>query len=186
MEERDEKLEERLRETFKLDKQRTVVQDVAFPVRQLADIALKGLSPGINDPTTAENAMEALSALLIESIEPEPPPVVRTDDHGEPRLLAEAPELDDLIRLGFDQVRCFAGPYPLVTIRLIELLEQIEDAAGRAGVEAAEPRRQRSLIGSGVGEEGPTEHEVAEIRRRAGRRDLIAQASVEPEVQGPS
>ena len=50
---------ERIRAAFELGQQRTLVQDVAFPIRQLADIALKGLSPGVNDPTTAQNAVQS-------------------------------------------------------------------------------------------------------------------------------
>lgn len=48
-------------DAFMLREERLVDGDVALPVRQLADIALKGLSAGINDPTTAENAMDSVT-----------------------------------------------------------------------------------------------------------------------------
>lgn len=50
-----------IRAAFRLGDERTLASDVRFPVRQLADIALRALSPGVNDPTTAENAMGSLT-----------------------------------------------------------------------------------------------------------------------------
>ncbi len=62
---RAEELAARVADCFETGRQRTLPQDPGFPVRQLADVALKGLSPGINDPTTALNAMEAMAAGLL-------------------------------------------------------------------------------------------------------------------------
>ncbi len=107
---RRETLASAVRAAFVLGRQRTPVQDAAFPLRQLADVALKGLSPGINDPTTAENALEALTSLLIRSATGQHPSRLRADEHGVVRFVALAPDLDDLVRLGFEQVRVFAAP----------------------------------------------------------------------------
>lgn len=130
---------------FSLENQRTLVQDVAFPVRQLADIALRGLSSGINDPTTAENAMEGLARFLIRFVRTDVPSLIRVDTDEQPRFVARAPELDDLVRLGFEQVRNAAEPHPTVTRRLLELLGQVERAAGREGLATDEIPRQRQL-----------------------------------------
>jgi uncharacterized membrane protein len=141
-----DRFEESVHGCFVLGDQRTLVQDIAFPVRQLADIALKGLSPGINDPTTSENAIDAMGSFLIEFVNSERPSAVRVDDEGNPRLVAKAPDLDDLLRLGFEQVRISAETHPLILERMLVLLDLIEKAAARAAVDSPETGRQRRLI----------------------------------------
>lgn len=142
----DEDLVGRVRAAFVLGTQRSPVQDLAFPVRQLADIALKGVSPGINDPTTAEAAMDAMAATLVRFTHSAPVELVRLDEDGEPRLVSRAPDLDDLVRLGFEQVRVFAADDPVVTRRLLGLLEAIAAAAGRHGHCGGELERQAGLV----------------------------------------
>lgn len=137
------------RAAFVLGRQRTPVQDPAFPLRQLADIALKGLSPGINDPTTAQNAIEALTSLLIRSTTGQQPSRFRADEHGVVRFVALPPGLDDLVRLGFEQVRVFAASDPAVSRRLLVLLAQVDAAARSAGLGCGEPARQAALIADG-------------------------------------
>lgn len=114
---------------FETGRQRTLPQDPGFPVRQLADVALKGLSPGINDPTTALNAMEAMTAGLIHFARTEQPSTVRLGDDGVPRLLTDVPDLDDLVELGFEQVLAFGHDDPLVMRQLHKLLEALRRAA---------------------------------------------------------
>jgi uncharacterized membrane protein len=160
-------VEDAVRAGFELGRQRTLVQDLAFPVRQLADIALKGLSPGINDPTTAENAMEAMDAVLVEFATSDRPSAIRVDANGEPRLLAMAPELDDLVRLGYDQVRVFAASDPVVSLRLLELLDHLRRVAVEQGLGTAEIERQRDLIATGIGQEGPVEEDRDQVRDAA-------------------
>lgn len=133
---------------FVFGDQRTLVQDIAFPVRQLADIALKGLSPGINDPTTSQNAIEAMSSFLIEFVKSNRPSSIRVGDEGEPRLVAMAPDLDDLLRLGFEQVRISAETHPVILERMLVLLDLIGRAAQIEGIESTELPRQRRLIES--------------------------------------
>lgn len=161
---RRETLASAVRAAFVLGRQRTPVQDAAFPLRQLADVALKGLSPGINDPTTAQNAMEALTSLLIRSATGEHPSRLRADEHGVVRFVALAPDLDDLVRLGFEQVRVFAAPYPAVARRLLTLLARVDDAARKAGVPCTEPARQAALIAEGPAGSVPTSADVSAVR----------------------
>lgn len=119
-----------VRSQFSLGSQRTLPQDPGFPVRQLADVALKGLSPGINDPTTALNAMDAMAAGLIEFARGPRASAVRLDDDGAPRLLAARRDLRELVRLGFTQVAVFGEDDPTVLAHLRHLTAAIADAAG--------------------------------------------------------
>ncbi len=139
-------LADRVAGEFELRHQRTVSQDPRFPIRQFADVALRGLSPGVNDPTTAQNAMEAMTARLLGLASTPPPSPVRVDREGRPRFVARSPTFDDLIRVGFDQVRVFAMSDPTFLVRLLELLASLRQAAEREGAAAAEIGRQRAVI----------------------------------------
>ncbi len=118
---------------FELGRQRTLPQDPGFPIRQLADVALKGLSPGINDPTTASNAIEAMTAALVRFARSPRPSAIRLDDDGVPRFAAEVADLDGLVELGFDQVCVFAESDPTVVARLRDLLSRLRAVAIEQG-----------------------------------------------------
>lgn len=98
---------------------RTMQQDVSFGLRQLTDVALKALSPGINDPTTAQDAIFHSTSVLTELLRRQPP---APSSHVERVVLREQPSHDDLIRLTFDEVRQAAAGLPRVCIYLLEAL----------------------------------------------------------------
>jgi len=157
-----------VREAFRLGKQRTNVQDVGFPIRQLADIALKGLSPGSNDPTTAQNAIEQLTTILVEFARQPRTSPVRVDEDGTPRFVAMPPDLDQLTRLGFGEVRICARGQAELSRRLVELLEHLRRIAGEEGCSVLEIDRQRDLIVAGLGADGPTAADFADAGLDAG------------------
>ena len=76
--------------------------------------------------------MEAMTAGLIRFAGSELPSPVRCDGDGEPRFLADAPGLGDLVELGFEQALVFGREDPLVIRRLRELLMAVRDAAPAA------------------------------------------------------
>lgn len=131
---RDDGLLDDLREAFALSDERTVAADVAYAVRQLADVALRALSSGVNDPTTAENAMGSLSDTLIRIARDRPVGGVRVDADGMPRLLADPASFDELLRLGFEQVITASEGQPVFRRRLVVLLREAERAAAAAGM----------------------------------------------------
>ena len=102
---------------------RTMQQDVTYGVRQLADVALKALSPGINDPTTAQDALFHLGAVVQEML----------GSATAPRDAWSAPNAssccarrrcshEEVIDLAFDEVRIAAVGQPTVQIYLLEIL----------------------------------------------------------------
>ena len=113
---------------------RTAQQDVSYGIRQLADVAVKALSPGINDPTTAQDAIFHLAAVLAEALRRDPPPDVRVGDEGRQLVLVEQPTHAELIALGFDEVRRAAAPHPTVVVYLLEALASLRDIACSLGV----------------------------------------------------
>ena len=114
--------EHRIISAIQIGETRTMQQDVSFGLRQLVDVALKALSPGINDPTTAQDAIFHITAVLAELMRRDPPPRHRTGESGGRLVLMHQPTLDDLVRLVFDEVRRAAADKPTVCVYLLEAL----------------------------------------------------------------
>ncbi len=113
-----------VRSALSIGDTRTMQQDVSFGLRQLADVALKALSPGINDPTTAQDAIFHSAAVLAELLRRDPPSLLRSNEDGSGRVvLLQQLTHDDLIRLAFDEVRHAAASLPSVCVYLLESLE---------------------------------------------------------------
>jgi uncharacterized membrane protein len=83
---------------------RTNDQDVSFGIRQLVDIALKALSPGINDTTTAVTCVHHLGAILADLAARRIEAPRRSED-GVVRVLGQGPGFESLVQSAFDQVR---------------------------------------------------------------------------------
>jgi uncharacterized membrane protein len=105
--------------------ERTSVQDAAFALRQLTDVAVKALSPGINDPTTAVHALSHSSAVLCELARRDLTPRVLFDERDRPRVLLRRPGLAEFLALAVDQPRRFGAADPAVLGRLCQLLREV-------------------------------------------------------------
>ena len=109
---------------FALGKQRTLQQDAAYGIRQIVDVALKALSPGINDTTTAVNCIDYLGALMARLVERRLEEPYRSDG-SELRLIARGPSFSDLLGLSFDQIRQSAPGNVAIAIRLLQVLTEL-------------------------------------------------------------
>ncbi len=83
----DEKMAAALRGAYSIDRNRTVQQDCAFGIRQLVDMALRALSPGIHDTTTAVMCVDYLAAILAR-LAPREIPSTRHYEDGELRVIS--------------------------------------------------------------------------------------------------
>jgi uncharacterized membrane protein len=117
---------------FTIDRQRTVEQDAAYGIRQLVDVALKALSPGINDTTTAVMCVDYLTAILVRLTGRQLTPPVR-DDQDRWRVLMRHPAYADFVQEAFDQIRQNAGGNVAVLQRLLGAQETLSRVATRAG-----------------------------------------------------
>ncbi|HKU04177.1 MAG TPA: DUF2254 domain-containing protein [Arthrobacter sp.] len=113
--------------------ERTSVQDVGYGFRQLVDVAVRALSPGINDPTTAVHVLGHLSALLCRLVDRDPGPEQIRDDDGQVRVVLSLPGLPDLADLAVNQVRNYGAGDADVVQRLLDLLNEVAftDIRGR-------------------------------------------------------
>lgn len=131
---------------FSIESSRSLVQDVAFPVRQLADVALRALSPSMNDPTTAENATGAIAEILVRLARSQPAQTLRADAKGEPRLQTRVPDLDGMVRLGFEQLIAPAAEDPILRERVGHFIAEVRSAASEGGRSTAELERQAQRL----------------------------------------
>lgn len=139
--------EDELRHCVAMGKERTMHQDPAFGFRQLVDIAERALSPGVNDPTTAVQALDQLHDLLRRLARRRIPSPVRLDGRGEVRVIAPRLDWDDYVALAFDEIRLYAGRSLRVTRRMRGALEDLLSVAPPARRPALE--RQLALIEAG-------------------------------------
>jgi uncharacterized membrane protein len=111
---------------YSVNRHRTTVQDAGFGIRQVVDIALKALSPGINDTTTAVICVDYLSAILAR-LAPRQVEMPFRLDEGQLRVIARGPTFRSLLNDAFDQIRQNADGNVAVLLRLIEALSTIAD-----------------------------------------------------------
>ncbi|MGO4891738.1 DUF2254 domain-containing protein [Flavobacterium sp. W21_SRS_FM6] len=118
-----------LRNCIMLGAKRTPLQDPEFAVRQLVEIAVRALSPGINDPYTAITCTDKLCAMLCDLSQRPFPPSLHTDDEGEIRVCTRSFEFSQIANASFNQIRQYGKDSIAVTIRLLESLILIAEHA---------------------------------------------------------
>lgn len=101
---------------------RTMQQDVSYGLRQLTDVALRALSPSVNDPATAQEAVYHAAAVLDELLHRDPPAQVRGGPRGTWLVLSGRPSHAELVGLAFDEVRRAAAAQPGVCVDVLEAL----------------------------------------------------------------
>jgi uncharacterized membrane protein len=112
----------RLEEALVLAAERSLRQDPAFGIQQLADIGMKALSPSVNDPTTAINAIDRLGQVLVAAGREPDAPRAFADTDGVVRLEVPFPGFDELTALAFGQLRFYGAATPAVAVHLARTL----------------------------------------------------------------
>ena len=105
--------------------ERTAEQDVAFGVRQLADVASKALSPAINDPYTAVQAVDHLSVILAALATRPLGGRTLADGNGVARVHSPGRDWPYFIDLGLGQVRRFGHTEPRVVLALLRVVRDL-------------------------------------------------------------
>lgn len=106
--------------------ERTVDQDIGFGFRELTDIALRALSPAMNDATTAINVIDAEHDLLLRIGKRADPVDVHADEDGEPRLLVVSREWEDYLSMTLGEIAVAGAGYARVEQRLAEMVADLE------------------------------------------------------------
>lgn len=121
----NQKLAQQLNDVFILGNERNEQQDIEFPINQLVEIALRAISPGINDPFTAIRCIDQLSAGLSLLAQRNFPSPYRYDRSNNLRIIAHPLTFADLTDAAFNQIRQYSTKDVSVTIRLLEAIARI-------------------------------------------------------------
>lgn len=127
-----------LQNTFNISRFRTVEQDPAFGIRQIVDVGLKALSPGINDTTTAVTCVDYLTAILAPMATRQIPSLHRYEK-GELRVIAKGVSFESLLSESFNQIRNSANGNVAIILRMLNSFQIL------AGLTAS-PQRRLALI----------------------------------------
>ena len=119
---------------------RTVDQELGFGIRQLVDISLKALSPGVNDTTTAAMCVEHLGAVLAQ-LAPRVIPTSHRARDGRVRVITRGPSFAKLTNTAFDEIRRNAA-------RNATIIERMMQAIGLTARRAARCRRRCTATGA--------------------------------------
>lgn len=125
-----------LRNGVALSRQGGSPADLTFPIAQLVEVAVRALSPGINDPQTAISVLNRLGATLTSLSRRRLDSGVH-EKCGVVRLMIPPLRYEDLARVMFELIRESAGRSPSVLIHLVAVLAQVarvEDAPRRVDV----------------------------------------------------
>jgi uncharacterized membrane protein len=121
----NEKLTQHINDAFILGKERTEQQDIEFCINELVEVALRAISPGINDPFTAIRCIDQLSVGLCRLAERDFPSPYRYDDDNNLRVITDPVTFAKLTDDAFSQIRQYSKPDVAVRIRMLEALAVI-------------------------------------------------------------
>jgi uncharacterized membrane protein len=114
-----------LRDAFDFGPSRTLQQDLEFGVLQIVDIALKAISPAVNDPSTAISCVDQLSRILIRFASRELPESTLYDPPGVVRVSILWTDFDRMVDSAFEQIRLYSQTDMAVSLRLLRALGDI-------------------------------------------------------------
>jgi len=131
-----------LRGAFDFGPSRTLQQDVEFGVLQIVDIALKAISPAVNDPSTAISCVDQLSRILIRYVSREPPEPVLYDPPGTVRVVVPWIDFDHLLDSALEQIRMYSKTDVAVSLRMLRAL-------GDIALSTSDPAYRHTLLARG-------------------------------------
>ncbi len=114
-----------LQQTFSIGRHRSPAQDVEFAIEQLVEVAVRALSPGINDPFTAMQCIDSLGEALSLLATRHFPSPVRRDDSGQRRVIAYPKSFGGVLDASYNQIRQYGGNSPDVLLRMLEAMARI-------------------------------------------------------------
>lgn len=120
-----ESLRTSVRSALRTGTERTTTQDVGYGLRQLTDVVVRALSPGINDPTTAVHGLSSCAAVLCDLVGYRLGHKVFRDDANVSRVVLARPGLADLLDMVCTQVQLYGAKDSEVMRRLLTILREV-------------------------------------------------------------
>lgn len=125
----NEEIEKKMNDLISIGDIRTPLQDAEFAINQIVEVAVRALSPGINDPYTAITCVDNLSAIMSKLARTPFPYKHRYDSKGNLRLIVDILTFEGMLDTAYNQIRQFAGSSPAVLIRMMEAINNIHKFA---------------------------------------------------------
>ena len=168
-----EALEDAFGEAITLAPSRTPQADVGFAINLLIEIALRALSPGVNDTFTAIVCVDRISSALADPVRVGLRGDVRRDAHGEARLIVPGLSIEELINTAFAPLRRAARGNVLMGEAVLRALGRLLEIARAQAREPLETQ-MRLLVTEAVQRENGTKGPKADMQRlRSVHRDLM-------------
>ncbi|MGE0040783.1 MAG: DUF2254 domain-containing protein [Vicinamibacterales bacterium] len=158
-------LRTRVNAAFVLGSQRTPGQDLEFEINQLVEIAVRALSPGVNDPFTAVTCIDRLGSALCRLAARDMPSPRRRDRQGRLRVVAPAVTFAAITDAAFNQIRQYSRSSAAVTVRLLETIAVVAEVATRPADREA-LRRHAMMVARGAREGLPDEDDRRAVDAR--------------------
>ncbi len=105
--------------------ERTAAQDIGYGLRQMTDVVIRALSPGINDPTTAIHALNSCTAVLCELVGYQLGARILRDENDVARVVVVQPDLPEFLNLVCEQPQLYGAKDPQVVLALLALLRDV-------------------------------------------------------------
>ena len=156
-----------IRDVVRLGYERTLDQDSGFGFRQLEDIAVKAMSPSINDPVTAAHAVGHMADLIVGLLGCRLGPTLHVDGQGEGRAIVPDRDLRYYLDLMCAQLRRFAATEPSVLASLLRALRDI-GLSCRDDHQRDEVRRAADLVVASM-DQGVIEPDAAFVQEHRDR-----------------
>ncbi|MCA8971625.1 MAG: DUF2254 domain-containing protein [Planctomycetes bacterium] len=149
----DDAIEDGVQDGVVLGTQRTALQDLGFLIGQLVEIAVRALSPGINDPMTAIGCLERLGAVVGALAEKAFEDTTHHDEDDDLRVIAPCPTFADLVGLAFDSIRHYGASDQRVVMAVLRAqdvaLSQCRDTGRRRVLEGHVSRTEDAWRATG-------------------------------------
>jgi uncharacterized membrane protein len=134
-------------QVFIIGSDRTGTQDVTFFIDQLVELAVRALSPGINDPGTARLCIDRLEQALCHLGRRRLPSAARHDDGGRVRVFACSPTFASIVESAFDEIARYGRSSVSVTCRLLVAVGSVGSCVRREGDRRALLRQAAAIAG---------------------------------------
>ena len=162
---------------FDIGPARTMQQDVEFGIIQIVDIALRAMSPAVNDPSTAISCVDQLSRIMILWTSRIPPPSHYYAPPHVLRLFVPWISFDGLLDTAFEQIRHYAVADVTVSLRLMRAFADIASTTEHTDLRAR--LLERALrVTAGCAEHLPKD-ELTKLRRRFSAIETIIASATE-------
>ena len=167
-----------LRSAFDIGPTRTLQQDVEFGVIQIVDIALKAISPAVNDPSTAITCIDQLGRIMIRFVNRSVPASLLCDPPHVVRVIIPWIAVENLLETAFEQIRHYSASDIAVSLRLLRAFDDIASTCSDPRIVESLVMRGRRIVADCAKRLDPSE--IENLRRRLSA--LEARVTAAPET----